>query len=445
MVGDGWISATRWKWKWSLRIRGVSDDRSTQSADELIMSLPVRRPDSITPADALLLRLVKWDWDGSPWPADSIDDATDWTAVVQRALHHGVAELLCRSLRRLQAGEAPENIVAAAAAYLENADARGAERVAQLFSVLDTLNDSNIPAMPFKGPVLGVLAHANAGVRPSRDLDVLVRRADMGPAVSALAALGYRLSDSLSPRITEACFESYGQDILSAEGRYPVEPHWAFAPRALAVDLDLDGLWSRAQPLNLAGRSVLTLSLEDSLLTACLHGGKEKWWRLLWVADVAAFIHRHPALDWTAVMERAQASGMRRLLLLGLAMARDLFSSVMPPYVERAIDEDRRCLELVQMSRRHLFAPDQDVGSVHHLSRYHWRARERLGDRARYVWRILTTPQFIHYHMIKLPEPMVFAYPLVKLVHDYLLLPLWRLGRGRRPRSTPASTTDRAG
>jgi hypothetical protein len=197
------------------------------------------------------------------------------------------------------------------------------------------------------------------------------------------------------------------------------------------VDIDMNGIWSRARPIGIAGRVVCSLSLEDMLFTACLHGSKEKWWRLLWVADVAAFIHRHPALDWTAVMERADASGARRMLLLGLALAQDLFSSALPLTVARAIEQDPTCLRLVQQSKCHLFMPDAAVGSVHRVSRYHLQARERFGDRARYVWRTVTTPESSHYRMIELPDALFFGYVAVKLVHDYVLLPLWLLGKGR--------------
>jgi hypothetical protein len=33
--------------------------------------------------------------------------------------------------------------------------------------------------------------------------------------------------------------------------------------------------------------------------------------------------------------------------------------------------------------------------------------------------------------MVALPDALAFGYVPIKLVHDYLLLPFWRLGRGR--------------
>ena len=152
------------------------------------------------------------------------------------------------------------------------------------------------------------------------------------------AGLGYRPDEDLSPRALAAYYDYNGQTPLSCEERTPVDLHCAFAPKALDVNLDMNGLWNRACPTDVAGRSVLSLSPEDTLLIACLHGCKDKWWRLLWVADVAAFVHRHPKLDWTALMDRAKSAGVRRMLLLGLALARDLFSSSLPVAVSSAIE-----------------------------------------------------------------------------------------------------------
>jgi hypothetical protein len=58
------------------------------------------------------------------------------------------------------------------------------------------------------------------------------------------------------------------------------------------------------------------------------------------------------------------------------------------------------------------------------------------------VWRTVTTPEFRHYRMIELPDALFFGYVAVKVVHDYLLLPLWLLGKGRWWRRTHNSIPD---
>lgn len=383
----------------------------------------------MTPNDLGLLGILRRAWD--PQAPAPETDALDWTEVVRKAIDHGVAGLLCRAVERLPEAGLPAGLQEAARAYLEHAETEGAARVEQTFDVLAALAASDIPALAFKGVALAAMAHASAAIRPSRDIDVLVHRRDMPHAVTALKRLGYRASDTFGPRVMGACYATYGQDILFSNGRLPVEPHCAFAPRSLAIDIDVDDMWRRSTLLRIGSTDMRTLCAEDALVVACLHGAKEKWWRLLWVADVAALIHRYPDIDWKAIVRRASDAGMLRILELGIGLAKSLFGTRLPVDLGGSIERDAVCERLVGECKRRLFGEAGGPGSVFQVSRFHWDARERVGDRLRYVWRTVTTPQFIHYRMVPLPDPLVLGYVPVKLVHDYLMLPLWSLGKGR--------------
>jgi hypothetical protein len=386
-------------------------------------------------SDKILLDLLRRDWQADA-PIPDVHSEDEWTAVIEAALRHGVAGLVCRSLMQLRSN-VPADIASAASGYLARTEAAGARRLRDLFDVLDVLADDGIAAITFKGPALGVLAHASPTLRPSRDIDLLFHRGDMARAVTSLRRLGYRARDSFSPAVMESYYDTYGQVMLLANGRTPLEPHCAFAPRAFAVDLDIEDLWQRAASIAIGDRSVLALSAEDALLTACIHGTKEKWWRLLWVADVAALVHRNRSLAYDAIAARAESVGALRMLLLGLALARQFFACDVPPWMAEAIDHDAACARLVDDSKRYLFEPASAVGSVNRFSRYHYLARERPSDRLRYAYRLATTPGENHFRMIQLPESFVGGYVAVKVVHDFVLLPMWKVTKraiGRRGR-----------
>jgi hypothetical protein len=383
----------------------------------------------VTNADNHLAQLLRCDWDANaPLPALADDE---WTGAVHKALHHGVAALLCRMVVNADETRVPASIVDAARTYLEVARRHGEVRVRETFEVLDTLRGDGIDALAIKGVALAALAHGDATLRPSGDIDVLVRRSDMDRAVASLSRLGYRQTEILTRRATKACYVTYGQDILFAPGRLPAEPHWTFVPRPFAVAIDLEGIWKRRTSVDVSGRALDTPSIEDALLIACLHGAKERWWRLLWVADVAALVARYPRVGWDSIIERAARVGIARILHLGLGLSQAVFGTRLPEAIARDIARDAVCRRLVAQSTQRLSNDTTRSNTLLCVSRFHLAARERLRDRVRYVARTLLTPQFRHYRIVTLPEALTFGYVPIKLVHDYLLLPVWKLGKGR--------------
>src|SRR5262249_7144193 len=99
--------------------------------------------------------------------------------------------------------------------------------------------------------------------------------------------------------------------------------------------------------VNLNGQAMLTLAPEDTLPVIAIHGGQELWWNIKWACDAAAFIGRHPKLDWTATLERASTQGCRRLLLVAASLARKCFDALVPETMIAAERADPNVEEIV--------------------------------------------------------------------------------------------------
>ncbi|MBS0643740.1 MAG: nucleotidyltransferase family protein, partial [Proteobacteria bacterium] len=171
------------------------------------------------------------------------------------------------------------------------------------------------------------------------------------------------------------------------------------------------------------------LAPEDALLAACLHGFKDEWSRLISVADVAGLLTCHPHLDADTVLSHAASVGLRRILLVGVALARDLLEAPCPAVLAKAIDADRRLPTLVAEAIARLHQPDAVQSSVFTLSSIRRRMRERRADRFRYVVRTVLAARVPHYGVIDLPDALLPLYPVVRVMHDFVALPLWRLVR----------------
>ena len=364
-----------------------------------------------------------------------------WNLAVALAMRHGVAGLLCRfALAAAASGAASlaEELRGAMETYLQGCAARYRMACDELAEVLGALAAGGVAAAAFKGPAFASLAYAEPALRTSQDLDLLVRPDDAAAALAVLARMGFvSQHPELRPDHRAAYHRYNGQDCLVAPDRaFAVEPHWLLAPRTFAVRLDAGPLLARARPVALAdGQAVPTLAPEDALLAACLHGGKEEWTRLVWIADLAALFAAFPGLDGARALAAAEAAGMRRMLLIGAILAADLLGARLPPALQAAASRDSAAQRLAVRAARRLWRTEA-AASVFTLTGFRMAARDGIADRVRYGAATLLTARVQHFQAVALPPGWHGLYPLVRIGHDFVLLPLWRVFGGalRRPR-----------
>ena len=364
-----------------------------------------------------------------PVPAAQLD-----AAFFGAALHHGVAALVVHRLAGLPG--LPADLAEGIALAHEAQALRADDLQAQLHGVLQALARAGVPAMPFKGPTLALLLFGHAAARSSRDLDVLIHGAHIQPALAVLAGLGYRPDTSLTDRLLRVMERYGGQHIVFHASHVPVEPHWTLAPHTLAFDLDPAGLWARSRSLPLCGMAtgmlggttIRVLGAADTLLMLVVHGSKEHWPSLKSVADIAAFVAAHPALDWPGVAASAARQGCRRALDVALLLAHLLLWSPLPWAVV-----DARAVALARQAAHRLRAGLPAPSAPYALCRDYWHGRERLRDRLAYLLRTVFTPRVHHHAMLGLPAQLDWLAWGLKAPWDFLLSPAWRwLQRLRR-------------
>jgi hypothetical protein len=143
--------------------------------------------------------------------------------------------------------------------------------------------------------------------------------------------------------------EAAGQSVYCAlvHGAVRVDLQWRLVDPCFSFPLDDERLWEGMRSVSLAGAAVRSFAPEVLLLMLCAHGAKHAWQRLLWVCDVAELIRAHPAIDWEKAKDHASAAGGRRMLALGLCLARELLETPLPDDVSRDIASDCVVMSLV--------------------------------------------------------------------------------------------------
>jgi len=357
----------------------------------------------------------------------TLAEFVDWHEFTRLALRHAVAPLVFRMLARVAGDLMPPDVAEAAHHHCARHAEKNAEKSDELVRALRALQEAGIPAVPFKGPVLAATAYGEIGLRSFRDLDFLVREEDAERALEALRAIGYRSeANRFTPAQARAERRYSGQDLMiQRDSRIAIEPHWAFGPRTWALDLDYAALWQRLRRRKFHGAEILMLSPEDTVLLLAIHGSKEQWVRLQWICDVAEALRRFPRLDWESLIARARAEGCLRMLLLATRLAGALLGVAPHGRIRQLLASDPVVDRLAGEVIARLFDEKFEAPSIYQVTSFRRRLRERWRDRLAYQWRTITTPRSQHYALVPLPDALFGLYTPIKLLHDYVLLPIW--------------------
>lgn len=352
----------------------------------------------------------------------------DWTRFARKAVDHGLASLAAHQLLQVAPAAVPDDILDAFQALGEETRRKNRALFDELDRLIEALAKDGIAAIPFKGPILAIEAYGDLGRREFRDLDFLVRDADLPATIAILDRLGYERTGGLTAEQFDLIHRLQGQEIIFGQGSgTAVEPHTRLTSLKMALDIDYAGLWRRARWSELHGRSFLTMAPEDTLLLLAIHGGKEMWWNLKWVCDIVAFIGSHPQLDWSAVAERARAQGCSRMVSVAVSLASAYLDLRIPDDVIAAARDDPVVGRMVS-SIAEQWRGDEPVSSPSNrsVSMGRLRLHDGIVRRARYVARTFFLPGPHHVGAVSLPGRLK-AYVPFKVGHDLIGLPLWRI------------------
>lgn len=358
-----------------------------------------------------------------------LEAGVDWAAFAQKATDHGVAALVGHTLARVAPDLIPDDILDAFGTILEQSRARNGMLFDELMNIVDALESNGVGAIPLKGSGLAIEAYGDLGLRSFRDLDFLVRDAELASTVATMRERGYERLPKRTPSQLDAIHRLQGQEVMFKQTvGTAAEPHTRLTPAKMALDIDYEGLWQRTRLASFSGRTMRVLSPEDGLINLTIHGGKEQWWNIKWSCDVAAFLAAHTDLEWNEAIERARRQGCLRMLLLGVALATDYLGARPPRSVTAAIESDAVVEKIVE---RILvgWQADEPGGPPSNiaLSLDRLLLHDGFFRRARYVLRTLLLPSPHHVGLISLPSALSFAYVPIKIVHDGAALPVYRL------------------
>lgn len=207
-----------------------------------------------------------------------------------------------------------------------------------LATVTRTLRDAGIASIALKGAYLAFFAYREPGLRPMRDLDLLVAPEDAVRAFDVLKVQGYKPIFDGSP---QAYFVDriHLPPLIGPDGVSIELHHRLTSPDMRARGFE-ENVWAGCIEKTVGGVAVSFPCAEDMLLHLCIHASFDHQLDLgpLALMDIAMLAEAGP-VDWDGFLQRVSDGGWRRYALPPLHLARRHLAAKIPETVVAALEE----------------------------------------------------------------------------------------------------------
>lgn len=278
---------------------------------------------------SLALRLCHLTFARDRWPPADLG-RVDWALFLRLVRFHRVQGLVWSSLASSE-WEVPLEILdslAIDAASIAASNLCGALECANL---LEAFEGRGLPMLFLKGLTLGAIAYGTIATKSGVDIDILIRAEQLSQAVALLRELGYRPTEPAenADLWTIERWHRARKDStwLRRDTPHQVDLHTRLADnRRLIPSI---GLASTCQWIELPSNIRLpTLGKDELFAYLAVHGASSAWFRLKWITDFAALIHRDPPEELDRLYLRSQELGAGRAAGQALLLAESLFGTL---------------------------------------------------------------------------------------------------------------------
>jgi hypothetical protein len=196
------------------------------------------------------------------------------------------------------------------------------------------LEAAGMRTLLLKGPALAARYYANIGLRPMRDVDVLVPSgAQAWSAITGLERVGWTLNTWVPPRVGPAFWRFRHSVSVVSQQKHELDVHWHVLFRCCRDSVD-EGFWRRSIPLQILGTSTRALDATDQFLLACSHGPEvDEIPSIRWIADAVAILRSPHPVDWRRLLDFVLEERLILPTRDALVLLRDGFGAEIPDEV----------------------------------------------------------------------------------------------------------------
>ena len=345
----------------------------------------------------------------------------DWDYIVKLAKRHKVLPLLYANLRKRGLVEQlPADVQGDLRAKYLRIAADNMRFEQRLIEIVALLEEQGVPAVPFKGAVLARCLYGDPALRQYSDMDILVPADKVVRAFEVIKTAGYRPKRLHLTKDQLKRFVGFTKsfDWVDDRGQVKLDLHWRLSMHTGRV-YDYEFCRERLTTVSLESATLPCLSPEDMVVFLCVHGTSHNWANADTVLSVTEYIGQYPDLDWSLIVKLADKLDYRRMVWLGLFLARDLFGMNLPQNVASRMGKVGVVEDLAGQVYAGLFEV-QNAGS-HFQKRlgevpFQLKARDTWSARLHYMkWRLFWPTQK-DWEDCPLPAGLSFLYFVLRPV-----------------------------
>jgi putative nucleotidyltransferase-like protein len=291
---------------------------------------PIAHTEETQPEAELLILCLR----GFPF---SVPVSIDWLALLRLAEKHSVLPLTSEALIA-NGAEIPAFFQRA----VEESRATTTLLAVELEHLLAKFAQHKIEVIPLKGPLLAEALYGDITMRPSADLDLLVRADEFSRAELLLMDDGW---------VARSAADDYHRGFLRND--MLVELHFGVASPP-SFPFDLRGAWDRSSAGTFRAQPIRVMSESDRALHLCLHGLKHGFGKLLWVADLNRALTLAATPDPRELVNRAREHSLEQVLHISCAMVLEVFPQQLPAALIAVLAESTEAAASARANLRRL-------------------------------------------------------------------------------------------
>jgi len=285
----------------------------------------------------------------------------------------------------------------------------------ELVKLMKVIEEENICALAFKGPVLSQIAYGNISLRQYVDLDILIRKEEIFKVERLLKNYGYEKLFKLTKNQEKKWLDdTHDIGFINKVKDIHCEVHWSFLDEDFPMQIELKPFFEETQLVKMPVSEVRTFSNENLLYYLCIHGSKHLWERVEWLNDIDRLIRGYD-INWNTIIDKADKEGFAKMFYLGLALCNRYLDTPLPKPILEHINKYNFFNTLIA-DIYNTWTKEYDViESTRFIALLFPKKYQQIS----YIAKTIFKPTLNEYKIIDLPRSMYFGYYFIRL---YLLI-----------------------